>query len=705
MLDKIVKFQIQYSKVLFLLLFFIIISGIYIGSNLQIDPDFGRLVAKDSQFNTNDRIISNAFEQNDVILISISLDENNILENRVTSLNDTRVDLYINELKLTLSESSYLKEISGPIISDDSRLAQLFLTLQTPNYIGSFKDVLSEFNYLVQEVGEPVGVNTQITGTPVLIDKISTLLIQDNLKTIGITIIFIFLILYWYSRDITFSLVTLSTPVISLIFLSSMMVLLNIPVTMTLAAVGVLVLGLGADYGIHIAIHYNKARLEHDSHYDALYHTISDLKLPITASFLTTFAGFIAMIFGVSPSSQAQGIVLSIGIAIIYSMTFISFPILMTLFFHKIETKPNSFFQRVVDILSKLAAYQTNYAKIILWGVGFMTIVMIIGASQVEFSTSNSNWIPDDDPTSTSFREINYRFGNQESLSIILISEIGDLRDIQIARDVQNLESDLMRIPQIESINSPFTNLDLDTNNYYSQLTNNYSNYFNRDFTLTRIVISTQNLVQGDDGKSVVYKEIKDIVDKHSIKDTQISYYGDIVRFDELGDSLQSDATKTTLIGFLLVFLVASILYASIYVGILSLFPILIAVIWTVGLMGFFGVPFTSLSTGIVSLVLGIGVDFSIHLVDGIRKYIRRTKNIKLSIEQTLSTSGKAIFLASLTTFVGFLALTFANLLGTQRLGFSLAFGILSIFLVTLLVVPSTLSIIYKRKLKKQGSL
>ena len=38
--------------------------------------------------------------------------------------------------------------------------------------------------------------------------------------------------------------------------------------------------------------------------------------------------------------------------------------------------------------------------------------------------------------------------------------------------------------------------------------------------------------------------------------------------------------------------------------------PIIVAVTWALGLMGYFGIPFTSLSTGIISLVLGIGVDF-----------------------------------------------------------------------------------------------
>lgn len=705
MLKQAVDFQIKYAKFLFIIFLSIIIAAAYIGSNLQINSDFGTLIPSDSQYNTNDRILNNAFEINDGVVLSISIDESSILKNSVQSLDDTRVENYIEEISIMLQESSYVISISPAQYSDDLRLAQLFIGLQTPNEVGSFQTVLSELNLIVDEVGEPAGVDVQVTGFPVLLDRVATLLIEDNLRTILITLAFIFAILYWYSRDVTFTLITMTTPVVSLILLAAALVLLNIPITITLAAVGVLILGLGADYGIHIAIHYNKARKDHEGHAEALYHTINDLKLPITASFLTTFAGFVALLFGVSPSSQAQGSVLAIGIFIIYAATFAVFPLLMTLFYHKIEIKPNAIFQKILVGLSKLAAYQTNYAKLILWIVGFITIIMIYGASQVQFSTSNSNWIPENDPISISFREVDYKFGTSERFSVLLIANQGDLRNVQTLRDIKRLEQQLEAIPEIEFLDSPFSDIDYDSEDVYDILTYEKSGYFNRDYTLVQMNFATGDLGQDEEGKSPVFKEVKNIISTSPVYGADVSLYGDIVRFDELGDSLQQDAGVTTIMGFGLVFLVASILYASVYVGLLALFPIIIAIIWAVGLMGFFNVPFTSLSTGIVSLVLGIGVDFSIHLVDGIRKYIAKTNDIRKSIQETLLTSGKAIFLSSLTTFVGFLALTFANLLGTQRLGFSLAFGILSVFIVTLLVVPSTLSIIYKRKLRKEGTL
>jgi len=99
---------------------------------------------------------------------------------------------------------------------------------------------------------------------------------------------------------------------------------------------------------------------------------------------------------------------------------------------------------------------------------------MIYGATQIQFSTSNSNWIPDDDDVSNSFREVVYNFGgNTESLTIILISNQGDLRDIQTIRDTNKLITQLQAIPNVDTVTSPFNGLEYDSNTIFNELTYN----------------------------------------------------------------------------------------------------------------------------------------------------------------------------------------------------------------------------------------
>jgi hydrophobe/amphiphile efflux-3 (HAE3) family protein len=713
MLEKILHYQIKYSKILLFLMLILIGFSAYIATGIKINPDLGALVDKNSEYNTNDRVMANAFGVNDALLVLVSVDKESIITNGVRDMSSETVILYVDVLKETLTQSPYYVSTTPNQISDSKEILYFVIQLNSPNEIGSFQTVLGELEYLIGEAGAPPGVDVKITGMPVMMDRIAGYLIGDSLNTILITIVFIIIILYLYSRDLVFTLITVATPVSSLIFLGAFMAVLGINITITLAAVGVLVLGLGADYGIHIATHYSAARKEFDTHEEALINTIKDLALPITASFITTLAGFVALTIGISPSSQSQGIVLALAISIIYATSFALFPLLITVFANHVTFKPNVVFDKIMFLLGKLAVIQTIYAKKILWILGIFTVVMVYNASNVEFSNSNSNWIPTDDDVSNSFSEINFAFGQSESITYILTAKSGDLRDANVKRDVDELVTVVLGLPYVDSVSTPYENLEMDSNLIYDNLTGTElgSRYFNQDYTMARITVNSQNPVQDAAGKSILLAELKEIANLNPIYNVDISYFGNAVRFDELTDSLQKDASVTTLTGFALVFLVASLIYASLSVGFLALFPILIAVIWTVGLMSIFSVPFTTLSTGIVSLVLGVGVDFSIHLVDGIKKYLAKGYRIADSIQYTFSTSGKAIILASITTMVGFSALLLAKLLGTQRMGMSLSLSIFAVFIVTFTMVPAIMSLLHKdtnknsKKLKRYGEI
>jgi uncharacterized protein len=704
MITKLVRMQLKYAYIFFAVFLVLLIGAGFLASELKLDPSFSALVSKDSQFNINDRLLESAFEENDAIFVFISLDEKTRLKNSPSSLHSLEVEQYISQLQSTLNESNYVRRITPVEYSENGRVARFGVILVVPNKVGSFAEVLEQLEYFTKEVGTPPGVKTELTGLPVLLNRVSTLLITDNLKTIVITLILLFAILYWYFRNITMTLLTLSVPISSLIFLAAVMVLFNINITITLAAVGVLVLGLGADYSIHIATHFKSKMIDGMTHEDAISETVEELWLPITASFLTTFAGFAALILGVSPSSQNQGIVLALAILIIFGLTLFLFPLLLYLFARNIVFVHNTVFQKIRRFFAKMSIYQTHRAKTVIFIIVLITIVMMYGASMVKFSTSNSNWIPDDDPISLSFNEIKYAYGNVDSITIVVQSTESDLRNVQTMRDLNYVIAQISQIPNVDVVVSPYDDLDYDSQLVHEQITYNDSirSQFNSDYTLTRITILSQNFGQDEAGKSPALKEIRDVLSRNSVHNAKLSLYGDSIRFEELGDSLQQDAAVTTLVGLGLVFFVASVIYASLTVGIISLVPIIVAVIWTIGLMGFLGVPFTSLSTGIISLVLGVGVDFSIHLVDSIKKFQKRGDSIEGAIKNALETSGSAIILSSVTTFFGFLALGAATLLGTQRLGWSLALSILSVFMVSIILVPAIMSLKDKQLQKKK---
>ena len=700
MIEKINKFQFENYKTFIFLFLFILFVTLPISFQIQNDPDISALVPDDGEYSQNQKSLRSLSEVSDSVFILIKKDDNNKYSRTPELMNDTRVVNYANDLISILEQNEFVININEPTLNEDLTHMKITMTLKTPDYVGARTQILNELQKVIDTQKSPFGTEIVLSGTPAILDRIGTLLIVDNLNTITLTLLLIVLVIYFFSRNIYFTLCVVGAPTITLVFLSALMVIFDIDITISLAALGVLVLGLGVDYTIHILIHYkNEIKKNPKNLKISLIKTIEKLKIPIFASFLTTLCGFSALIFGIGPSSKDQGIVLSLAIFLVFVITFLVVPVFIFAFSQKIKVRENKYFEKFIDLISNLAVYQSRYPKVVLSAILLITFVMIFGATKVYMSTSNSNWLPNDDKVNEAFKENDYVFQDNsfESFDIVLETTKGDFRDIQKIRDINRITEKVLAHPRIDSISSPFENLEYDKNEIWETLTNDRYTSFNSDFTYTRISLYSLNLGEDDTGKSITLLEIKEMLLSEDIYNTKISYFGDVVRFNELGDTMQKDTGITTIISFIGVFLIVSIIYASLKIGVLSIVPILISLIWTLGFMGFFNVPFTQLSTGLLSLILGIGIDFAIHLVDNIKRNLIH-KDLEESIKDTIKSSGSAIFLSSFTTFFGFLALLGANLLGVQRLGLGLSIAIFSVFVVSISLVPALYSLFYRNK-------
>ena len=111
------------------------------------------------------------------------------------------------------------------------------------------------------------------------------------------------------------------------------------------------------------------------------------------------------------------------------------------------------------------------------------------------------------------------------------------------------------------------------------------------------------------------------------------------------------------------------------------------ALIWTYGILNLFGTRFTALEVAVAPLVLGLGIDYSIHLQ---RRYNAFKKDISDSAESWLASCGKLstpLGLAVITTVAAFLANIISPLPPLETFGIALAVGVLSAFINATVVV------------------
>lgn len=133
--------------------------------------------------------------------------------------------------------------------------------------------------------------------------------------------------------------------------------------------------------------------------------------------------------------------------------------------------------------------------------------------------------------------------------------------------------------------------------------------------------------------------------------------------------------------------------FANIRKSLLALFPVLVGMGWTVGVMALVGMRLNVASIVVIPLILGIGVDAGIHMIH--RCDINaRTHAGRAKLDEVLNGTGGAVMLSSLTTIVGFAGLLFGVHLGMVQLGAAMVIGVACTLVAGVVVLPALLLVL-----------
>ena len=121
--------------------------------------------------------------------------------------------------------------------------------------------------------------------------------------------------------------------------------------------------------------------------------------------------------------------------------------------------------------------------------------------------------------------------------------------------------------------------------------------------------------------------------------------------------------------------------------------PIVFVLIWVLGTMALLGIPYTLVTSIITALSIGIGVDYTIHVIHRYREEFARLRNPEKAAIQTLSTTGSALLGSGLTTALGLGVLVASPLVAFQQFGITAAITIAYSLIVAILVVPPAMTV------------
>ena len=158
--------------------------------------------------------------------------------------------------------------------------------------------------------------------------------------------------------------------------------------------------------------------------------------------------------------------------------------------------------------------------------------------------------------------------------------------------------------------------------------------------------------------------------------------------------SLQNSHFKGVLLSLILVLIASMIVFKSGVKGVISVVPVAVTVLVLYACMGFLNIYLEPATSMFAAIALGVGVDFAIHLVDGLHKsMIEHDGDLFTVVQQTLAPIARACFFNSTALGIGFAVLLISDLPTLIRFGGLITVASFSSFFAALLFVPALFTV------------
>ena len=183
--------------------------------------------------------------------------------------------------------------------------------------------------------------------------------------------------------------------------------------------------------------------------------------------------------------------------------------------------------------------------------------------------------------------------------------------------------------------------------------------------------------------------EMNQVVKKMEFEHIKAHALGQAVLDNEINDASEESTSQLFL---LVIILVIGVLFATfrstVDVG-LTMFALMMAIIWSKGFASILQFEPSFFAVIVPILLVGLGVDYGIHLVMRYREELVEEWNINKAGKSSILFVGSALLLATTTTMVGFLSNITSDITPIREFGIQVAIGVLSAFIIFVTFIPA----------------
>ncbi len=183
------------------------------------------------------------------------------------------------------------------------------------------------------------------------------------------------------------------------------------------------------------------------------------------------------------------------------------------------------------------------------------------------------------------------------------------------------------------------------------------------------------------------------------LSDDSVLSYGvisdDLISHD-INQSTMDNLVWLLLIAVLVVVALLALAFRSFMMVAAPLMGLSAALVWTYGIVTILGMRLSVLEVAVAPVVLGLGIDYSIHLQRAYEVAKNRSGSAARAWVESISVLRLALSLAVVTTVFAFLANSFSDLPPLRTFGFTLALGVVSAFVASTITVGAVHVVVEK---------
>lgn len=481
----------------------------------------------------------------------------------------------------------------------------------------------------------------------------------------------------------------------------------------------IMIIAIANDYGIHLIARYqelsrNSKQLSMKEICKQIY---GDLYKPILITGLTTIGGILGLLTHTMIPAAQLGVLTAIGIGFALLLSIWFLPALLSYFkLKKRANKVKTSKRAPLDIwLNRIGAWVTHYPKRIVMGAILISGIGILGVFFLQVDTNVESYFSKKSEVGRSTALINSKFGGSQFISVLFS---GEVLSPEVLRSMEYYEQEISKNPTVGLVSSPVTLIKELSKGFYTADEAGYnqipetadevyqlmevfalgenedaiSQFLDYDYENARLLISMK------EGSNIAKKELLKELDVLTKDDPNVQFVaGAGLTEIELADIVVKGQLKSLVFAMAVIFLLLSLVFRSPKAGLLSSLPLSIAIVLLFGLMGLFGIAIDIATALLSSIMIGVGVDYTIHLLWRFKEERRLGQSHAEAMKTTIQTSGRGIVINAISVIVGFLPLTLSGFTPLKFFGALIVISIATCLVCSLLLVPAIV-ILFKPK-------